>query len=137
MALTLVVNSNTWITLTEANDYIEAIPGSSIWAALSDTEKKQYIITAYRKIKYSREVSISTVTQVLKYAQSEFVYWLLSYMGEWEKRQALYASGVRSFNLPRWSETLEAATLPDFIKDLLSGNLTGGHEFGNLRREND
>lgn len=137
MAVTIIINSNSWITLAEANNYIEAIPNSSSWTALTDTVKKQYIITAYRKIIYSSELSISTVTQRIKDAQAQFAYWLSKYMNEWEKRQALYASGVRSFDLPGWAERLEKATLPYEIQNMLADNLSGGVHFGNVSRDLD
>lgn len=137
MAITLIVNTNTWITLTEANNYIEAIPLNSIWSALSDNEKKQYIVTAYRKIKYSNIFDLSSITQIIKDAQAELTYWLSKYMKGWEKRQALYSSGVRSFNLPDWSETLEKVTIPDNIIDMLEDYIKKGAYFTKAERKLD
>ena len=135
MAVTIVVGTNSWITLAEANAYIEEIPGSSDWTALTNTVKSQYIITSYRKIYFA--FNIGAVTDKLKYAQAKFAYWLSQYMTEWEKRQALYASGVRSFSLPGWSETLEAADIPEDIKNILSDSLKKGAYFGNVTRDLD
>lgn len=135
MAVVIIPGTNSWITLAEANAYIEEIPGSSSWTTLTPTEQSQYIITAYRKIYFA--FTIGTVTEKLKYAQAKFAYWLSQYMTEWEKRQALYASGVRSFSLPGWSETLESVDMPEDIKDILSDSLSKGAYFGNVSRDLD
>ena len=121
MAVVLTVGTNSWVTLVEANAYLEEKWGASAWASLTDSQKSQLLITGYRWINQKDYIDIpasSTNTKV-KYAQIELAFYCYNYYAEHEKRRALYAQGVRDFSISKYSETLEASDLPDFIKNLL------------------
>lgn len=135
MALTLVVNSNTWITEHECDAYLEEKLGADLWSALSSIIKMQCIISAYKLMKY--RLSITSATQAVMDCQAEMSWWLYQYRKDYEKRDALIASGVKSFNFNGWSESLDSIKLPQFVYDMLPGNLQGGSQFFKVTRELD
>ena len=123
----LIVGQNTWETLGEANNYLEYRLGTSEWFDLPDTadpgakSKEVYLVTAFYWLLSSAEVSLSKslTDENVKNAQSEAALFLLNYREEYEKRQALIASGVEEFKYSKWSETLAKVSLPENIKGLL------------------
>ena len=50
MAVTIIVNSNSYVTLEEANNILELVFDSSEWSALTDEQKKVCLINATNKI---------------------------------------------------------------------------------------
>lgn len=135
MALALIVNTNTWITEHECNAYLEEKLGADSWTALSSTIKMQCIISAYKLMKF--RLSISTVTQAVMDCQAEMSWWLYQYRKDYEKRDALIASGVKSFNFNGWSESLDSVKLPQFVYDMLPDSLQSGAKFFTITRELD
>lgn len=137
--MSLVIGSNSFVTLAEANSYFAEKYGASVWASLTSANKEQLLISAYRWITRSSEVSVpptATATNV-KYAQIELAWYIYCYNEEHNKRSALYSQGVRSFNISKFSETLSQGGLPDIVKDLLKDSLNTGHKFPLLTRTND
>ena len=133
MALTLVIGTNTFVLLTTADSYLEGKLGADAWSSLSDTVKKQALISAFRWL-LRLGVPASSVAMNVKRAQCELAWWLYQNYQEYEDREALYASGVRSFRLGEWSENLAEADIPKFIKDMLSDILGNGY-FPEFSRE--
>ena len=135
MALTLTVGTNTFVTLAEANAYLEGKFGAwTTWNGLSDTVKKQCLISAFRWL-VRLGVSASSVAQIVKDAQCELAWWLYQNYEAYEEREALYASGVREFKLGKWSEELTAASIPEFIKDMIGDLIGVGGYFPTFERE--
>lgn len=117
MAVIVTVGSNSWITRIEADDYFAEKWGAVAWASLTALEKDQLIITAYRWINQKLNLSIpaaSTATKV-KHAQCEAAWFVYEYWTEYSKRRALAASGVKSFDISNWSETLNSVQFPAYI----------------------
>lgn len=140
MALVLTPGTNSYCTLTEANAYMEEKFGASAtWATLTDDEKKQLLISAYRWLRRLPDYSLSaTITIKRKYAQIELAWYMYNYIEEHEERSALYAQGVRDFRLSKWAEKLEESMIPYIVKDLLDDDLINlGGYFVEVTREYD
>ncbi len=126
MAIVLTVGVNSWVTLAESNAWFEARWNSSAtWAALSDDQKKQLLITAFRWIFYTSRFDIpaSSTQENVKVAQMELAWWIYNYFDENEDRRALYDQGVRDFKLSKWEEELDKAGFPSSIEDILADEL--------------
>lgn len=121
--IVLTVGVNSWVTVAEADSYFEAKYGAAGWTAFTADEKKQLLISAFRWIRSQTIFSIpaSSTAQTVKDAQCEAAWFIYKYWTGLEDRRALYASGVRDFEISKFSETLEAQEFPAFIKDLLDG----------------
>lgn len=137
MALILVINVNTWVTIAEADSYLEGKFDAGAWAPLSDTIKKQLLITAYRWIVGTPELVLPAVaTDAMKNAQIELAWWVYKFWTGYDKRDGLIASGVKSFRISKFSENFTKQDLPKFIKDLLADSLSGEY-FPVVERELD
>ena len=134
MALILTIGSNTFVTLTEANNYLEGKIGADNWATLTDTQKKQCLISAYRWLVRLGVPSTSTST-IIKNTQIELAWWLYNNYEEYEDRESLYASGVRSFRLGEWSESLSEVDMPKFVKDAIGDIIGIGGYFPEFNRD--
>jgi hypothetical protein len=119
MALTLTIGTNTWVTLAQANNYFEGKWNAGAWTGLSDTQKKQLLISAYEWISGEPDYVISGITNKLRKAQMELAWFIYNNDSTYEKHEALWASGVRDFDVSKFSETLEEPSLPIKVKNLL------------------
>jgi hypothetical protein len=138
--MALVVGTNSWATLAEANDYLAGKwNAGTTWTGLSNTQKESALITSFYWIrrKYPAIPASSTADNV-KYAQIELAWYIVNSYSEHIKRSALYTQGVRDFSISKWREKLEKSTLPQEIEDLLEDYLTGqGNYFPTITRELD
>jgi hypothetical protein len=134
MALTLTVGSNTYVTLSEADSYLEGKLGAGDWFTLTSDNQKQCLISSYRWLRRLGLPASSTSDNV-KSAQIELAWWLYRYYEEHEDREALYANGVRQFKLSKWSENLSESDVPQFIKDLIGDLIGVGGYFPTFSRE--
>jgi len=133
---TLTVGINSWVTIVEADSYLDEKYGASAWAALADEIKKECLITAYRWINRLTNYSISSVTTKLKYAQIELAWYVYTYYEPHIKHENLYASGVRDFRISKFTEKLAKPTLPDSVADLLEDyDVYSGGYFPEIERE--
>jgi hypothetical protein len=123
----LVVGTNSWVTLTEANTYFSNKWNAGVWAGLTNTQKEQLLISAYNAIQACSDFSISPTSAAakVKQAQCEMAWFIYKFEEESEHRQALYAQGVRQFSISSFSESLEESGLPANVKNLLGGFLIG------------
>lgn len=137
MALTVGVNS--WVTQTEANNYLEDKIDASAWSALSSANKDKYLISAFRWIKQQSKYSIpnSATSYKVKWAQIETAFYMLTYWTEHQQRAALQSQGVKNFRLLSWSETFSKnAGLPIDVEGLLEDYLTAfGGSFFDVERD--
>jgi len=135
---TIIVGTNSWVTLVEANNYLEGKLNADAWATLSNNVRTQCLITAYRWLFYHPNLNIpaSSTADVVKSAQIELAWWIYNYYAGYEKRGSLIASGVTEFDLSEWGEKLTAQDLPKVVKDILGDELTGlGGYFPTMSRE--
>lgn len=136
--ITLTVGTNTWITLTEADNYQNEQFGRDAWPTYPVEIRKKLLINAYNWIKRDGNYSISTVTQKLKDAQAELAWWVYSNLSTWQKHETLIASGVTEFKISKFSENLSSMGLPKTVQDLLEDYLSGlGGYFPTQEREVD
>jgi hypothetical protein len=137
--MSLTVGTNSWVSVAEADTYFsDHWTASSTWSGLTNTQKEQLLITAYRWIQAQSAFSISpaATAALVKTAQMELAWYVYNYMTETEDRRALYAQGVREFELSKWSETLEKGGFPPFIADYLDDYTTRvGGRFPTATRE--
>jgi hypothetical protein len=131
MAVTLIVGTNSWVTLAEANAFLET-QFSNNWDSISsDDDKKKCLITAFWWLFNSSNFTIpkSSTNENVKNAQMLLADWIYGYYEEWKDRNALIAGGVKSFTLSKWREVLEKATIPNDIQDMLNSFKTGENFF--------
>lgn len=135
--MSLTVGVNSWATVAESDSYFADMFGRSAWVSFSNTEKEQLLITAYRFINQNSNISIpanSTMDKV-KYGQFEMSWYLYGYYDTHEERVALYAQGVREFDISKFGEKLEAPDFPSTIWDYFDDFLTtAGGSIGLINR---
>lgn len=138
MAVTLTVGSNSWVTLAEANTFLESIFDTN-WSGIStDDDKKKCLITAFWLIYTWPEVSIpkNSTDENVKIAQMRLADWVYSNYSEWKDRASLIAGGVKNFALSKWRESLDKSSLPIEVQNLLDDSmLNAGGYFPTFSRE--
>lgn len=123
---TLTVGTNSWVSVAEADTYLDEKFSAGNWATLAYEAKEQLLITSYRWINAQRvNIPASSTESNVKYAQIELAWYCYGHLTSHEKRRALYAQGVRDFKLSKFEEKLEKGGIPDFILDLIKEELTG------------
>lgn len=133
---TIVINTNSWVTIVEADTYLDEKVGASAWAALTDEQKSEYLITAFRWINRLPDYDFSVVTNNMKYAQIELAWYIYGNYTTHTKHEALYASGVRNFRVSKFTESLAKPELPPVVKDLLDDyDLYSGGYFPTIERD--
>lgn len=122
-----VPGTNLWATSMEADAYFADKYNASAWAALTNAQKAQLLISAFNWINRFSAYSIpaSLIDPKVKFAQFEAAWFLYHFNDEGEKRSALHAQGVRSFRVSEFSENLDEQTLPVNIQGLLIGFVSG------------
>jgi hypothetical protein len=126
--MAVVVGTNSWATIAEADSYFGSRAGSTAWFELPDTpptpgqdSKETFLATAffwlldYSGFALTAEASSSAV----KRAQFEAALFLLQYREDYEARAAKIAGGVTQISMSKWSETLSEQTLPKRITTIL------------------
>lgn len=126
--MALIVGTNSWVTVAEADTYFATKWGASAWATLPNASKESLLITAYNWIQAQSMFTIapSATDQYIKNAQFETAWYVYKFFDEHEKRRALIASGVTRFQISEFEEDLDRAGFPEFISDMLKDSITGG-----------
>lgn len=120
--MALTVGTNSWVTVADADAYFLTKWGATaIWAALSEAQKESLLISAYNWIQQQSKFSIaaSETAEIVKQAQYETAWFMYNYYAEYQKRNALYSSGVRDFKIDSFEEELEKPVFPLEISDML------------------
>ena len=136
--MALTVGTNSWVTVAEADTYFLNRYGASGWAGFSIANKEILLISAYNWIQQQAifSISASSTSAKVKQAQYEAAWFLYNYMSSMEERRALYAQGVRSFHISKFSESLQAPEFPVFIATILEDSLTSaGGTFPTVSRD--
>ncbi len=136
--MALVVGTNSWATVAEANTYFTTSYGRSDWAGFTDTVKETLLITAFNWINQQSQFSIaaSNTTDIVKQAQYEAAWYWYKYHANTEDRRALFYQGVREFEISKFREELEAPMFPDFIGEILEDYLSNvGGQIVTVTRE--
>ena len=136
--MAIIIGTNSWCTIVYSNTYFSEKWNTSDWATLTDNQKTQLLIHAYRWINQQSSLSISPAEteDIVKQAQCELAWYIYNYMPEHEKRRSLYIQGVTQFRISAFSESLKGAEFPGFILDMLEDYLTSvGGKFPYIERE--
>lgn len=128
MAVSIVVGTNSWVTLAEANEYMEGKFDADNWTSLTDDLKNRALVTAFRWIFYSDRFNIpaTATATIIKNAQIELADYVGEFFNSHKKRTALRSQGVEDFTLSKWKEkSFKAPDIPSFIVDMLDDYLVG------------
>jgi hypothetical protein len=122
--MSVIVGTNSWVTIAQADAYLATKYGAGAWAAFSVADKTALLITAFNIIRFQSgyNVPASSTSQVVKDAQCLLAWWWYLHGEEWDKRAALYASGVRSFTVMSFQEDLATAHIKEMLIDFATGN---------------
>lgn len=139
--MSLVVGTNSWVNLTEANNYLQNRIDAQDWTLLTSAQKESYLLTSFWKIYNNKNYTIAKTSdnEFVKNAQIEYANWLVKYLTEIEKREMLQNAGVSSFSISKFSESFNGKinSMPSFIADMLDDFYVGGFETAVIEREND
>jgi hypothetical protein len=133
----LVVDTNSWVSVAEADAYLDELMGADAWDVLDVDIKEKCLISAYRWINRLTNYVISVATNKVKYAQILLAWYIYNYYDTHTKHEALNAQGIKDFRVSKFSETLSGKTdLPQDVKDLLEDyDLYGGGYLPTIERE--
>lgn len=142
--MALVVGSNSWATIAEADAYLTNRIGASNWFNLSDEpsspgeeSKETFLIMAYNILLYKGGYALSstsTGTSVI-YAQSEMAFQLYVNYKSFMDRAELQNAGLSSFKLSQWEEDYASNMIGDFTLPILVSNFLTGYRFTNVSSE--
>ena len=126
--MSVVVGTNSWITIVEADAYLTDRLEAEAWFLISDTgapgekSKTSLIVTAfhwlYNNVNY--DIPLDSSDDNIKNAQAEASFYLSVYYKQMDKRRALIGDGVQQFERSNWSESLGKMDLPIHIKGMLT-----------------
>ena len=126
--MALVVGTNSWVTVVEADAYLSYRISAEDWFTLADTPatpgadaKDSMLISAYMWITAYRSISATSTDDNVKNAQIEAALFLSEHYDEVNDRRAAIATGVREFKYSRRREFLDyrVAGLPAYIQSML------------------
>lgn len=132
--MSLVVGENSWVTVVEADNYLQYKAGSEDWYELSEDSvdpgtdsKTLFLVTAFNILvnKGGYCLNSALTDDNVKKAQIEYAYSIFkgSFLSEGEINKL--SSGLKSFTLSKWSETYNGDwtndfPLPPFVSNFLS-----------------
>jgi hypothetical protein len=127
--MAVVVGTNSWATIAEADAYLGSRAGSTAWFELPDTpptpgqdSKETFLATAFFWLLDYPGFSLTadSTAAAVKRAQLEAALFLLQFRADYEARAAKIAGGVKQISMSKWSETLGEQALPKRILAILS-----------------
>ena len=147
--MALVIGTDSWATVAEADTYLTNRIHADDWFALNtspavpgELAKESLLISAFRWLLYHPQLSLSagsTDANVLS-AQIEGALYLMNHYQEMDDRSAAIATGVTSFSLSKRTEDLDKRflSIPNDIMGLLKSYMvTAGGAFATLKGEYD
>ena len=129
--MALIVGTNSWGSLAEAELYFGDRIDTEGWTALpDDATKSKFLVSAFRWIYNDPmfDVPVDSEESSVKEGQFEAVLFLVNYSKEYEKRAALISMGVEKFQYSKWTENLGELSKPMTIINYFSkaGFYNGG-----------
>lgn len=147
--MALVVGTNSWVSVAEADTYLADTPGATDWFDLVDEvglkkgeeSKASYLILSFRTLTTHTDLiglSPSITDDNVKYAQIEFALYLLRYREDLEQRGLLIDSGVKEFDVGEWREIFfeRGGSVPSRVLSLLNDYSRYGNASIQLKPEN-
>lgn len=144
--MALVIGTDSWATLVEADAYLTNKVGTSEWFSLTDTpatpgaeSKESFMIMAYNQLltKVGYDIPSDSTDENVKKGQIEFAYYLLTSGDEYNQRVDLQSQGVTEFKLSKWSEKYSEESIlnqplpsivANFLSDYIRYNMTGSYK---------
>lgn len=134
--MALVVGTNSYVTIVEADAFLTDRVEATDWFLLSDTgspggaSKSSYLISAYYWLLSSSTLDLPETSsdEVIKNAQIEAAFYLLNHYTALDARRAAQAQGLESFRLSKKTEKYispSVSEIPDYITGSLSGYVMG------------
>jgi hypothetical protein len=117
--MAIVVGTNSWVTIVEADAYLTDRIEAEDWFTLSDSagpgevSKTSLLVTSFNWLIGSAmlEIAKSSTDDNVKNAQIEAALHLQKHYTELDDRRANIASGLKAFKFSERSETLDWKTL--------------------------
>lgn len=112
--MAIIVGTNSWVTIAEADAYLTARLGSQDWFTLSDSpaspgeeSKETFLVMAYNLLvnKPGYCLTPGMTDENVKNAQSEFAFYLSQDYASFIENADGAARGISSFKLSKWSES--------------------------------
>lgn len=135
--MALVVGTNSWVSVAEADTYFTNRVGASDWFDLDEPpatpgadSKDTFLISAFYWLFDDQGFNLPQVSDdpIIKRAQEEAALFLMKYSLDYENRQAQSASGIARFKNSKWEEDLSEIKKPQVIFNILGG---GGYSVQN------
>lgn len=137
--MSLVVGTNSYASVAEADAYLSDRIGSSAWFALPESSvtpgaetKEAYLVSAYNWLIGSPILDVPATGDDpnLKAGQIESALYLLENYDTMKIRRAIQAQGVSAYTLSKKSETFKdngkGSEIPDYILGILKSYRTLG-----------
>jgi len=129
--MALVVGTNSWATVAEADSYLEDKINTEQWFALNDestpsgsVSKSTLLTSAFWWLMGAPQLSLSASlsSDDVKHAQIEAAFFLFEHYDALNERRAAIFTGVENFDLSRRSERfkIDQLKIPDHIMGILS-----------------
>lgn len=144
--MSLVVGTNSWVTIDEADDHLKHKIATTAWFLLDPTgsdgaiTKENLLITAFNELKGipNVEISDSSTDENVKKAQIEYAWYYYNHYEEIDERRAAISNGVTSYKIDDRSENfnINNVGIPGFILGMLTQYVTS-NQFADLKGEYD
>ena len=133
----ITVGVNSWATVSEADTYFLTSYGRDAWGTFTTATKESLLITAFNLITQSAELAVpaGSTEAIVKQAQYELSWYIYGNWTTHEEREALYAQGVREFDISKFGEKLEAPRLPSRVTSMLNDYITNIGGFALITRD--
>ena len=128
--MAIVIGSNSWISIADADDYLTYRVGAEDWFSLTDVgnpgaeSKTTFLVTAFYWLFGSSllNISKSATDDNVKNAQCEAALYLMSNYTEYFQRRGVLATGLKTIALDMRQEAFDAAQLsiPSYILSMLA-----------------
>lgn len=128
--MAIVVGTDTWVTVDEADAYLTYRMGAGDWFALlkegnpGNNSKESVLGTAFRELLNCPTLNlvVSSSGDAIKNAQCEMALFLTEHYDEFNDRRAAIATGLNSFSMSKRREDLRTyfVGVPEYIVSMLS-----------------
>ena len=145
--MSISVGTNSWVTISEADNYLTDRVGTSAWFALSDSaaagteSKTTYLVTACQWLlsEYPDDLVVTLIDENLKKAQIEAALYLLNNYTDFAARSALSSQGVVEFEYSDVREKFNNSgiCLPPIVYGFISDLLYSGDDFPTIKSPYD
>lgn len=139
--MALVVGTNTWATIAQADEYLTTRMGSGKWFDLPESpanpgeeSKETFLVMAFNILVNKGGFSLIpelTDTNVI-YAQSEMAFQLFSDLETFEDGADIMNKGLKSFKLSQWQEEYFANSEGDFALPYMVENFLTEYRLDNV-----